>query len=297
MIEKLFYINEKNESIEFSPATIYHANIAKITGLSDVKNTLYTTASMGQDGDTVTGNKIRSRQIVINGAIKSTNKETILEAKRLLNKVLNPHLTARFVYEYGTTRRYINCRLETAPTYKRGNALLTFEIDAMCHYPFWQEEAEKKTDIAGWLGGFEFNLAAGGFEIPKTTKFEMGTKTLDVVVAVSNNGDISTGIRAVFTALGTVTNPRLTNITTSEYMAFTGLTLYEGDKLVVTTEYGNKACTLYRGEQVINALAYWDTGGKFLQLDTGENYFSFSADTNPDRLEVAIFMNNQYLGV
>lgn len=297
MIEKLFYINEKAESIEFSALSIYHANIGKVAGLSDIKNTLYTTASMGQDGDTVTGNKIQKRTITISGAIKSTNKDTVLEAKRLLSRVLNPHLTARLVYEYGSHRRVINCRLETAPTYKRGNALLTYEIDVVCAYPFWQDETESQTNIAGWIGGFEFPRAAGGLEIPSGTGLEMGNRTLNVVVAVNNNGDIATGIRVEFTALGTVTNPSLTNVTTAEYMAFTGLTLINGDKLIVTTEYGNKACKLYRNGQEINALAYWDVDGKFLQLETGENYFSYTADTNADRLEVAIFNTKQYLGV
>lgn len=297
MMEKLIYVNEKDESIEFSASSLYHVNIGKVVGLSDINNTLYTTASMGQDGETVTGNKIQKRIIVISGAIKSTNKDAVLEAKRYLSRVLNPHLTARLIYEYGSQRRVINCRLETAPIYSRGNVLLTYEINLVCAYPFWQDEYEHRTDIAGWIGCFEFPLLTGGLEIPIDTGIEMGRKTSDAVVEVNNNGDISTGIRAEFTALGTVTNPKLTNITTAEYMAFVGLTLDEGDRLVVTTVYGNKACTLYKGEQIINALAYWDINGKFLQLETGINYFSYKADTNADSLEVAVYATNQYLGV
>lgn len=296
-IEKLFYKNEKGESIEFSANSIYHANIAKITGLSDIKNTLYTTASMGQDGDTITGNKIQKRVINISGAIKSTNKDVVLEAKRVLNKVLNPQLSAQIIYEYGTHRRIIDCRLETAPVYKRGAALLTYNIDVVCPYPFWREEEETRTDIAGWLGGFEFSLASGGLEIPQNTGIEMGRRTPYMVVAVSNNGDTATGMRVEFLADGELTNPKLVNVETGEQMAFVGLTLYEGDRLIVTTGYGNKACTIYRGEQIINALAYWDVESKFLQLETGENYFTQEAASNPDNLTVSIYMTNQYLGV
>lgn len=296
MQEKLFYINENEEVIEFSALSLYHANVAKISGLSDIKNTLYTTASMGQDGETVTGNKIQKRSIVVTGAIKSTNKDVILAAKRQLSHVLNPHLKAKLVYEYNGERRLINCRLETAPIYKRGNALLTFEVDIICAYPFWQDENETQTNIAGFLGNFEFDLNGGGLQIP-SNGLELGIGSSEIVVAVINNGDISTGLRAEFIAQGTVTNPKLTNVATAEFMQFNGLTMVAGDTLVVTTEYGKKACKLHHNGEEINALQYWNIDGTFLQLDIGSNYFQFTADTNPDRLTVNVYSTNQYLGV
>ncbi len=296
-IEKIIYINDKNENIEFSANSIYHANINKIVEFSSVKNTLYTTAAMGQDGDTVTGNKIQSKTFTISGAIKSTNKDVIMQARRQLNKILNPHLTGKLVYQYKNEYRWISCRLETAPAFAKSNILVTFDIDVFCPYPVWQDQTEKKTNIAGWLGMFEFPLNTGGLEIPQNIGIEMGTKMLNTVVAISNDGDITTGMRVEFTAMGTVDNPKLTNVTTAEYMAFIGLQMQEGDKLTVTTDYKNKNCILSRGEEEINALAYWDTGGRFLQLETGENYFTFSAESNAERLEVAIFTANKYLGV
>ena len=48
--EKLIYTNERGESIEFSPASSYHVNFKDVTGLSDVRNAIYSTNSMGQDG-------------------------------------------------------------------------------------------------------------------------------------------------------------------------------------------------------------------------------------------------------
>ena len=55
--EKLIYTNERGESIEFSPASSYHVNFKDVTGLSDVRNAIYSTNSMGQDGDTYLGSK------------------------------------------------------------------------------------------------------------------------------------------------------------------------------------------------------------------------------------------------
>ena len=58
--EKLIYTNERGESIEFSPASSYHVNFKDVTGLSDVRNAIYSTNSMGQDGDTYLGYRIES---------------------------------------------------------------------------------------------------------------------------------------------------------------------------------------------------------------------------------------------
>lgn len=58
--EKLIYTNERGESIEFSPASSYHVNFKDVTGLSDVRNAIYSTNSMGQDGDTYLGYRIEA---------------------------------------------------------------------------------------------------------------------------------------------------------------------------------------------------------------------------------------------
>ena len=44
--EKLIYTNERGESIEFSPASSYHVNFKDVTGLSDVRNAIYSTNSI-----------------------------------------------------------------------------------------------------------------------------------------------------------------------------------------------------------------------------------------------------------
>ena len=72
--EKLIYTNERGESIEFSPASSYHVNFKDVTGLSDVRNAIYSTNSMGQDGDTYLGYRIESRDIDIVGHIKEAGQ-------------------------------------------------------------------------------------------------------------------------------------------------------------------------------------------------------------------------------
>ena len=85
--EKLIYTNERGESIEFSPASSYHVNFKDVTGLSDVRNAIYSTNSMGQDGDTYLGYRIESRDIDIVGYIKERDKQAAQNLRRKLNRI------------------------------------------------------------------------------------------------------------------------------------------------------------------------------------------------------------------
>ncbi|MDR2047450.1 MAG: phage tail family protein, partial [Clostridiales bacterium] len=301
--ERLIYVNEKNNIEEFSAASVYHVNVARVVGLSDVQNVLYTASNMGQDGETVTGNKISARNISFTGGIKipTHKKDAVITAMRTLNKVLNPHLKAYLIYECGSKRRVIDCRLETAPAYGRADAIWTFNVDIFCAYPYWRDGAETAQNVAGWAGEFEFPVETGGLEIIEGD-MEFGRREAEAVAVIYNAGDVAGGCRIEFTARTTVENPRVTNADTGEYMKFNGLTLNAGDRLIIliiTTEYGNKKAVVIRngGGTETNALRYWDVGGTFLQLEPGENYLAYGADTNEDGLDAMIYHSNNYLSV
>lgn len=116
--EKLIYTNERGESIEFSPASSYHVNFKDVTGLSDVRNAIYSTNSMGQDGDTYLGYRIESRDIDIVGYIKERDKQAAQNLRRKLNRILNPQYEATLTYVFGDFRRVIGCKIDDAPIFK-----------------------------------------------------------------------------------------------------------------------------------------------------------------------------------
>ena len=141
--EKLTYTNERGESIVFSPASSYHVNFKDVSGLSDVQNAIYSTNSMGQDGDTYLGYRIESRDIDIVGHIKERDKIAIQELRRNLNRILNPQYSATLTYELGDFKRVIGCTINNAPIFKRGTIFEQFTIQLSCLNPFWREEAER----------------------------------------------------------------------------------------------------------------------------------------------------------
>lgn len=128
--EKLIYTNERGESIEFSPASSYHVNFKDVTGLSDVRNAIYSTNSMGQDGDTYLGYRIESRDIDIVGYIKERDKQAAQNLRRKLNRILNPQYEATLTYVFGDFRRVIGCKIDDAPIFKRKPIFEQFTVTA-----------------------------------------------------------------------------------------------------------------------------------------------------------------------
>ena len=266
--EKLIYTNERGESIEFSPASSYHVNFKDVTGLSDVRNAIYSTNSMGQDGDTYLGYRIESRDIDIVGYIKERDKQAAQNLRRKLNRILNPQYEATLTYVFGDFRRVIGCKIDDAPIFTR-------------------------EDIATWIGGFEFPVPDG---LELYDGWEIGYRQPSLIVNVYNSGDVKSGIRIEFRAIGAVTNPVLLNVDTREFIKL-NISLVAGDVLTVSTGYGEKAVKLNRGGTITDAFRYLDIDSSYLQIAVGDNLFRYSADANAENLEVSIYHNNLYLGV
>ena len=291
--ERLIYTNERGESIEFSPRSLYHTNLKDVKGLSDVRNAIYSANSMGQDGDTYLGYRIETRDIDIVGYIKERDVQAAQSLRRTLNRVLNPQYEATLTYEFGDFKRVIGCKIDDAPIFTAKPIFEQFAVNLSCLNPFWREETETREDIASWIGGFEFP-EPDGLEI--TDEWEIGYREPSLIVNVYNSGDVKSGIRIEFRALGAVTNPMLLNVNTQEFIKL-NIDMVAGDTLTVSTGYGEKAVKLQRDGVTSDAFRYLDIDSSYLQIAVGDNLFRYSADTNAENLEVSIYHNNLYLGV
>lgn len=286
-IEILTYTNERGESVSFSHASVYHTN--EISGISDVRNAIYSINSMGQDGDTYLGNRIESREIEIVGSIRERNKDQMREYRRKLNRVLNPQCAAKLTYEYGSFKRVIDCKVDNAPVFTRKAIFQDFTIQLLCLNPFWRKESKTRDDIATWIGALEFPVEI----VPG---WEIGYRQPSLIVNVYNDGDVQTGIRVEFRAIGVVKNPSLLNVDTQEFIKL-NYTMESGDILTVSTGYGEKDVTLKHRGITTDAFRYLDVDSSYLQLSVGDNLFRYSAEANLENLEVSIYHDDLYLGV
>lgn len=295
MIEKLTYVNDLGEQIVFSQNSTYHVNFQDITGLSDIRNTIFSVSGMGQDGDLFLGSRIDAREIDITGVIRERKKDVVQVLRRTLTHVLNPKNTARLVYECGEIKRVINCVTENAPVFKRQPIFEQFSINLVCLNPFWSETTDIREDIALWRGSFEFP-EPGGLELQDEVGWEIGYREPSLIVNVSNLGDVPSGMKIVFYALGVVENPSLLNVKTGEFIKF-NLSMDPGDVLSITTGYGEKTVTLLRNHIESNAFRSLDVDSTYIQLASGDNLFRYDADSDLKNLEIAIYHKNLYMGV
>lgn len=290
--EKLIYTNERGESIEFSASSPYFVNVSKdVTGISDIRNTIFTSSSMGQHGETYIGQKIEARDIDIKGSINKRDKDRVLELRRKAQKILNPELAATLTYVYKDFVRVIDCKVDNTPAFNRKTIYNDFTIQLSCPSPFWREIQEDKADIASWIASFEFEL-----EIPEEEGIEFGYREPNVIVDVYNDGDVAAGMRIEFRATGTLTNPILLNVDTGEYLQI-NTELQAGDVITVNTEYGSKGAILKRGGVTTNYFRFVDVDSTFMQLQIGDNIFRYDAESGVDALEVTLYHSNKYLGV
>lgn len=290
--EKLTYINSRGETLEFSVTSVLHCNVSKdVTGIAGIDNTIYKTNSMGQHGDTYISQRYEARDITIVGHINSRDKDRVLELRRKVEKILNAELDAKLIYTYKDFVRVIDCKVDGRPLFKSSKVFMQYSIPITCCNPFWREEAEAKKDIAAWVSSWEFD-----FEIPEEG-IELGYREPSVIVNVYNEGDVKSGMRVEFRAIGTVVNPVLLNVNTQEYLKLIDTTMVAGDVITINTDYGSKGATLTRDGEAIDYFRHIDVDSTFMQLAIGDNVFRYDAESGVTALEATIYHNNKYLGV
>ena len=289
MIERLIYINERGESVEFSHRSVFHTN--HVTGLSDTRNDVFTIQSMGQDGDTYVSGRIARREIEIIGTIRERDKTRAFQLRRWLARVLNPHLTATLTYRCGDTVRVIDCVPENAPKFSRDAVFLDYEVILTCPNPFWRDVKESVEQIAEWIPLWEFP-----FKIPLPDGMEFGYRAPSLIATAVNLGDVKSGMRVEFRAVGPLTDPSLLDINTRQFIKL-NCEMIAGDVITVTTYYGRKGVRLRRGGVEADAFHLIDPDSTYLLLDIGSNQYRYDAESNLNNLEVTIYHNNHYLSV
>ena len=168
-----------------------------------------------------------------------------------------------------------------------------FDLQIECLNPFWREEEETKEDIASWVAAWHFPCV---IEKDSTKSMIYGYRAESVIVDCYNEGDVSTGMRIRFTALGTVSNPILLNVDTEEFIQINA-TMKTGDVIEINTKYGSKGAKLIRDGVETDYFRYIDVDSTFMQLAIGDNMFRYDAASGVNSLEVSIFYSKEFLGV
>lgn len=276
-----------NSVLEMGKDTDY--KVLEIEGLESSNIEINMADKVQSDGSMVVSKRILPRPIMIKCDYNKKDKDK--QRKKIIS-FFNPKRTGTLYISYLEVTYAIEYEIESFEA-KLTNIHdpLAFTIDLICPKAFLNSEYENKQEIALWVGDFEFPL-----EIPQDTGIEMGHREPSLIVNVVNNGDAECGMRIVFKALATLTNPSLFNVNTREYIKI-NKEMTAGERITITTGFGNKKIIYSLNGVENNAFNYIDFESIFLQLDVGDNLFRYDADTGLDNLECEIYFTPQYLGV
>ena len=256
-------------------------------------STNISTMSGAFDGVNITGFNIKEKTIAITGAIVSNTKREMQQERAKFISFLNPNKGSfDFVYENDAHKKKLVGNVQRIDFKESVSRLQKFQIQVLAPFPFWQEEIERKKEVALWAKDAYFPLVA-----TKEKPIVFGHRVSNLICNVFNPGDVETGMRIQLKALATVVNPSVLNIYTHDFIKIMQ-TLEKGDVLEITTYANNKRVVINKADGTTKNVFNWITlDSEFLQLAVGDNLFRYDAESGLDNLEMTIYYNPATMGV
>lgn len=308
MLKSVTVINHVEQSIkmELTNPTLSGLNITNITGLGPGTADIMTTPMANLDGAAFNTSRRGARNIVLTLSFMSTPS---VEYNRLQTYVYFP-LKRKIKLIFETDNR-----MSEIEGYVESNDPVIFskntstQISIICPDPFFKKsgsDSDDKTTFSGVDPMFSFPFSNEDLVDPTMPMGEIQTKAEHKVM---NTGETEVGIVVKINAIGFAENVRLYNLTTDQHLfidttilkTITGNVIIAGDDITISTVKGDKYATLIRGGKSINILNAIDRGKRWLQLNVGDNIFSFTttsnATSNPANIQLTVSSKVLYDGI
>lgn len=256
------------------------------TGLGPVAADISASGLGLVDGAKIKSARVDKRNIVLTVYISGNVEENRIR----LYGFFSPKQHVKLYYKNDSRDVYTEGTVESLEC-NQFDAVQRAQISIICPQPYLIGAEEIVKDISGVLALFEFpfSIDAEGIEFSTLTGIDYAI--------LHNAGDVQTGFIISVFARARVINPVIYNAITNE--AFRVDTVLEaGHTLTINTNTGNKKITITSPTgHVENALHKKRTGSVWLQLTSGGNYISYSAESGADAMLVTLRHNNLFVGV
>lgn len=283
--EKVVYTNSRGQSVDLTNRLPFL--LESVEGRGGVEADVQMQSAPFQDGATFIDTTLSTRSLTLHVNLIADGRDELNEIMNRISAIFNPKLGGgKLVYSNGNIEREIGVIVDGSPVYPVGNAKGKWyqrtAINLIAPNPYWQGTEVDKYKLEDFVGNFRFSFH---FPVRFATR---GDSRLLV-----NKGDVPTPIKVEFR--GPVTNPKITNLTTGEFIKV-NRAIPSGYKLILDTSFGNKRVEIIAPDGVVqNAFHYIDLNSTFFSLDVGENRFGFITDGgNP---EVYVEYKHKYLSV
>lgn len=297
MVENIVLTNlATNDVLELDKVTTLYYILDNVDW-GQITSTHHSFKYVNQVGQYVTGTSLETRDVIITGWVVARSEVQMTQRKNFLNRFVNPQQVLELGYKTYVLDFLPDMSIKYSAVIKENNDVVCkFSIVGTAFDPLFKEAVENMTAAATTVSLFHFPLRIGIKERGYPTVM-FGIRSPSLIINVYNAGAVSTGIRMVFKAKGTVKNPRIINVQTQEFFQV-NKTMAAGEQIVIETTIGEKRVvgSLNGGEEQ-NYFKYRDLDSTWLQLAVGDNLFRYDAESNLDGLEVYIYSHNRYLEV
>lgn len=261
-----------------------------------VESTHHSFKYVNQIGVYVTGTSLETRSVTIQGWVIAENESMMTIRKTTLNRFFNPQQAVDLFYKDYVLRFLPNTSIRYSTVIAENNEVICkFKVEGYCPDPLFSEQVESKVAAASTQAMFHFPLIISEMPNPPGGII-FGLRQPSLIVTVTNNGAVDVGMKIVFRASGTLTNPSLIEVNTQKFFKV-NKTMVAGEEITIDTIIGEKKIEGYLNGITSNYFKYRDLDSEWLQLKVGDNLFRYDADQNIGNLEVYIYYNNKYLEV
>ena len=296
MVERIVLKKVKNSQELILDMVSTPEYVLKSVDWGTIKGTHHTYRYVNQVGVTVTGTSLATRPVSIEGWIVASSPIHMDALKKKLNNFVNPQDAIDLYYDEYMIRFIPDETVKYASDESENNdAFCKFIITGTCPNPLFTNASESVSVFATTVPRFHFPLVISESLPEKGVIF--GKRTESLITNVLNNGAVSSGMRIVFKASGTVINPKLINVNTQEQFVL-NKTLINEEEVEVNTNIGEKSIKGKIGNSFYsNYYMYKDIDSSWLQLEVGDNLFRYDADEGLENLEIFVYFHNRFLEV
>jgi hypothetical protein len=268
-------------------------SLVDVVGLADVLASPVIQKSSGQIGTTVSSTTVSERVITLTVDIFTASQSDLWAARQALSAALVFSPPASGVLPtLGTLRftrdGYPPLDILAMPKDATPDIIFSQEtygiatIEFYCPYPFFKDIADSSQLLQG-TGGMQFGV-----------QFPLEVTSYNVTTTINNMGTVPAPI--LCRIFGDCTTPRITNVTTGEFIEIAGH-IVAGTYLEVNTAYGQKSVTLVDGSgNRSNAMGGLNLSSTFWKLPVGVSTVSFTAGTNISGY-AQLFWRQRYTGI
>ena len=282
---ELILENRNGEQLSFAQNSPF--TVTEIQGLNPPDATINTSQMALIDGALFNSAKLNMRTINIAFAIEYEAAKNRIE----VYKVLKSKQYVKLYYNGRYRKVYIEGYIQSIQiSYFEMKQIVTCTI--LCPAPYFMEAQMIVNELQSIVSSFHFP-----FYSTAEPQIVFGYFSNDLGSTIENDGDVACGLIIELYARSAVSNPKIFNYVTREYIGLE-YEMQAADLITIDTRQGQKSAKLLRSGVESNVFNYIMQGSTWLQLDASGSTFVYEVEEgSAQNLTVTFKHYNLFEGV